>query len=391
MYIANGGASLDPHALPITLKKGLYVHHAGNGELPLYFQQYLPGAYAELILSKTDTIWDGLNQFQKLARLSEAFGDQHALQLNAHLDQSNYPVHSIDDLQQIVATMRNLQISKKPQPLKKDIFIAVCSMSGNKPKLDYADPASGNRYTARINSSTAFAESRMRATMHDLERLAGIDSVSTSIKLLPDGNEITLQGNYKHEFLEHDQQQYLLKFNSVPFQSLCDSPSSSKMTFNQAAEIIRKYSADLEADMQQLLLRALFSARINHVSNDVSQLVLIDIGINEWRLAPTINTLPDPAHERPFDTPFGNYETTRQHFLPDEEFAIRFAGQLGLPEKMAVVASAQIDTAIRSLPKIIESHGLSSSDIATLDRAVNGISIVSPPAPGSTNINAPTM
>lgn len=391
-YVANCGAALDPHTLPTTLKQGLYVHPAGKGILPPYFQQYLPGTYAEFILSKTDGIWSSLNQFQKLARLSEAFGDQHALQLNAHLDQYNKPVSSMDDLQNIVTTMRNLQITKDPKPLTKSLFIAICSMSGNKPKLDYADRNSGSRYTARVNSSTVFSESRMRAVMYELESKSGIDSASTILQTFPDGQEVALQGNYKHSFLEHHKQHYLLKFNSVPFSALIDNTiNRSDFTYRDAANIIRKYSVEPASDIDQLMLRALFSARVNHTSNDIGSMVLIDLGINKWRLAPAINTLPDPAHERAFATPFGNYQKTRQHFEPNQEFAAEFAHSLNLPAEAGILAHERIDKALEQLNSITEAYDLSQSDKAILKGCISGIDIISPKTTSSPSPTSPGM
>ena len=62
-YINAGGPSLEPRNLATNKNHGKHVVTAGNGVLPLYFQQFLPGAYGQVMLKNEFAHFERLNQF----------------------------------------------------------------------------------------------------------------------------------------------------------------------------------------------------------------------------------------------------------------------------------------------------------------------------------------
>lgn len=374
IYVQNGGAALDPKNLPTTLPKLLYAVPTGNGELPAYFTQFLPGAYAQVMLQKADPQWHQLDPFNKLKAMTNCFGDHGAIMLDPHLEQNNGLVSSSSNASELVNLLTNLKCETS-QPLINTQLLALLSIAGHKPKFDYVDESEGKRYVGKLDVSSFFDEVKMRSVFETLSRTAGIETLQIKNEILPSISNVTLQQNFKHDFVEHEGRSMLLKYNCVSFEVLSGTSHEvtgiQQFTYAHAAKIIDRFSVEPEIDKQQLLLRAVFSATFNHTSNGMENLALIDYERDQWRLAPACNILPNPAEEQAFELSYDNHLTASIHFTADLNFAIHVAKTLNMSPDDAKLCYSAIQTAVSSLESVCTDINLCEDDYKILKTLVS--------------------
>ena len=162
-------------------------------------------------------------------------------------------------------------------------------------------------------------------------------------------------------------------------------------TYDEAATVIDKYSAEPRLDKEQLLLRAILSARINHTSNGLDNLRMLDHGSNHWRLAPAFNTLPNPMFETPFRTTFGGHQVSRKHFVVDKTFATNLAKSFNLPGESGLHALDRIETSIESRKALFEEADFNVHEQLIVARALAGGSSIVNHELDSNNTASPGM
>lgn len=344
-YIQEHGASLDPKNLNIEVAH-VFSEPEGNGAIPLFFTQFLPGEYASTQLAKLYPEWDGYSPFEKLKFSSNFFGDHHSIQLNSHKkSQNNSMLCDPGEVHQLLRAVTNYNPSAHEQALVDFPLFAICGTQGARPKFEYAEEG-GRRWFAKPNSNPFYDESAVRVIASKLSALATIDTVETSFS---QEMAVAVQANFKQAFFPGEEQHQLLKFNAVPFDILCNTPARL-LTYDDIATVIRQYSADVSDDIDQLHLRALFDASINSTRNGLDNFFLVDIGVNKWRLAPNFSSLPNPNTSDKFDVPFTHRLSSRSLFTPDDQFALNMGERLGLGIESAIRNWKFITSAIESLP-----------------------------------------
>ncbi|MBD3587232.1 HipA domain-containing protein [Salinimonas sp. HHU 13199] len=374
-YINAGGPSLEPRNLATNKNHGKHVVTAGNGVLPLYFQQFLPGAYGQVMLKNEFSHFERLNQFQKLSICAELFGDHIAIRLNAQNNQSNLSADSHTDLTKLTLAIQESKPDNLRSPIGSDKLSATCSLPGSRSKIEYTSTDDGQRYVLKPNASSQFNESQVRHFVHLMEAKAGIDSAPIKMLSLHEGGiEVALQKNFKHHFEMADDNALLLKFNSVSFDVLHGENSllspSPAFSYKDAAAIVDTYSVSPQEDKEQLLLRALFSAAINHTTNGLDNLNLVDLGSNHWRLAPAYNTLPNPLQESTFALRFSDHQVSRMHFDINDSFAVDLALSMNLQPESGNSALDKVNTALANRHELYEQANIDSSTQSVIELAI---------------------
>jgi hypothetical protein len=370
-YLKNGGGALEPATLPTNLAHNATAITSGNGLLPRYFSAMLPDLVSNTLLSQHDDEWRQLNQFERLSRLSEKFGDRTAIQLNSQLNQSEQVISDLDEVFHLLQTLTEQSNDEEvTSSLPQHWYMALTSFSGRKPKIDYTDPNSGQRYVIRPNFCSHYHEGKMRYTLHKLLNSAEILNIDTNKITLHD-EELAIQSNFKHAFINQDNQNTLLKFNTVSFDMLINSYKAHQngrlITYADAAKVIQTYSASVLEDLEQLYKRALVSALLNHTNNHLSNLNLIDLNNNHWRLAPMVDLLPNPGLEDTFALPFSDSEQGRSHFKISSQWAKRFARRLHLPSNIAATAYDKVASAIEMRSTLYKDTELDERSISTIE------------------------
>jgi hypothetical protein len=334
-YVKNGGASLDPKNLNLN-QQSVFICNEGEGQLPAYFRQYLPTGFAAMQIALYEQKWDSFSQFEQLDYCSRFYGDHIAIQLNPHQQQQdNYVltdneriINSVHSIHQFKPAEGSIQSLSQPKP-------SVNAFQGARPKLEYADPKTGQRWIAKPSNNPFYDEGPVRLLTHKLYDSVGVDCVSTQFLEIPSLAPIATQANFRQAFFPMHSSKALLKFNCVPFDVLCDKPHQA-LTFKDLADVIVKYSSAINYDLKQLHLRGLMDASLNVTRNHINNLYMVDIGVNQWRLAPSFSAMPNPNASELFAIPFSYRHTSRSLFTPNEDFS-HFLGQaVGVSEVVAI-------------------------------------------------------
>jgi len=352
-YTDYHGASLDPKNLNISNGRVFPQSH-GNGVLPNYFYQFLPGQYASNQIARLVPEWDSFNDFQKLQFCSKHFGDHHAIQLNAHnSSQDNSIIHDKQQLKELVELITHFVPESSSKAIIDTPIFELCSLSGVRPKFEFTDESSGQRWIAKPNSNPFYDESKTRVITNMLSDVATIDTVES---YLDDDMEIAIQSNFKHAFYSSHTSHKLLKLNAIPLDIL-KPESAQTLIYSDIADMIKEYSCNVKDDLAQLHRRAIFDAAINSTRNTLDNFYFVDIAINKWRLAPSFASLPNPNTSDKFDTPFTLRAASRSLFTPDQLFSLELGLSLGIAPEVANQNFFALEEALKQLPQLLEELG----------------------------------
>jgi len=370
-YIDMGLPALDPAHLDPKENRGYYVVPLGGGILPHYFKQFLPGPFADQLLSHNDESWATLSEFEKLYYATSFYGDFHAVQLNPAKRQTNDAVEGLDDLGKIVDQIREFQEKRKETILDKSSIMALCNSTGKRPKIDFFNSAEGKRQLVKLNNGSFYCDADMLKAMEVLQNASGISTTSGVVEELPNGEKVIFQDNYTSAKLPAENGMSVIKLNRVNFKVLLGNfearNSDTRITYQQMVGAIREYSACPEEDIEELHRRAIFAAAINQTCNGLENTEMYDLGNGEWRLAPSYSALPNPYHDTEFQVPFDDNLVARNLFSLDNDFVKRMAVSFDLPAITTGSVLEQVQEAIKANKATLS---LSVEDAKTLDRAI---------------------
>tara|TARA_Y100001968_G_scaffold296826_1_gene305285 strand:- start:7528 stop:8814 length:1287 start_codon:yes stop_codon:yes gene_type:complete len=360
-YLAKSGAELDPMNLSLSNKTKAYIEPSTKGIIPPYFQQFLPSSLGYSLFNKCLEGFDKLNQFQQLSVVSELYGDRGAIHLNGQNEQNNSMIESVDEMLSIIVAIEGANVDSLVLPsLEK--MLPYNSASGNRLIFNIKEKHSSQSYFYKHSESTSFDEHQARLLTFKLETQCTIDSAAVKMVDM-NGVQVSFQENYK--FANHESG-VKIRLNSVPFSALISNNPSAHghLDYGVASQIIKSFSSEPEADLDELFRRALFCGHLNVTSNGLNNLELMDIGHNEWRLAPAFNNLPNPYHTSVFDLAFSDGLRAKKFFSIDKNFAEVLARQVS-PEGISVVETfADITETVNSFKEIATENNI---DIHTQD------------------------
>lgn len=374
-YINKSGANLDPNHLRTNIKSGTYSVPANQppGTLPHYFQQFLPGNFSGRILNQIDPSWSSTTQFEKLLIISEIIGDHHSILLQGHNDHFNCDIDNMKKLERLVSSCKRFKddyFSSEEATVSE--ILPLLNIRSNRPMFDYYDIEQRKRYVVKMNASGYCNDAAVSALLGKVEEKAGINVSNSEVRVLSYGEPLLFQECFA-SISPSDTKKIKHKFNRISFKFLLSEFSGTtnvKLTYKHIAAAIKQYSVNPEFDLEELFRRAYFSASVNHTSNGPDNLELIDIGSNEWRLAPSYNNLPNPFHSTSFETCFDAYMTSRNLFNIDEQFIAKLAQEISITSTSAFQIANYVDQAIKDIPQLIQSSSLTNDDISMLRKAM---------------------
>ena len=322
-YLAEAGAELDPMNLSLSSKTKAYIEPSAKGIIPPYFQQFLPSSLGYALFNKCLEDFNKLNQFQQLSVVSELYGDRGAIHLNGQNEQNNSMIESVDEMLSIIVAFEGANIDSLVLPsLEK--MLPFNSASGNRLILNIKEKRSSQSYFYKHSENTSFDEHQARLLTFKLESQCKIDSAAVK----------TIDMNGVH------------------------------------SQIIKSFSSCPEADLDELFRRALFCGHLNITSNGLSNLELMDIGHNEWRLAPAFNNLPNPSHTSVFDLAFSEGLRVKKFFSIDMSFAEVLARKVS-PEGISVDETfADITETVNSFKEIATENNIDNQTQDVFRKAI---------------------
>ena len=366
-YLAEAGAELDPMNLSLSSKTKAYIEPSAKGIIPPYFQQFLPSSLGYALFNKCLEDFNKLNQFQQLSVVSELYGDRGAIHLNGQNEQNNSMIESVDEMLSIIVAIEGANVDSLVLPsLEK--MLPYNSASGNRLIFNIKEKHSSQSYFYKHSESTSFDEHQARLLTFKLETQCTIDSAAVKMVDM-NGVQVSFQENYK--FANHESG-VKIRLNSVPFSALISNNPSAHghLDYGVASQIIKSFSSEPEADLDELFRRALFCGHLNVTSNGLNNLELMDIGHNEWRLAPAFNNLPNPSHTSVFDLAFSEGLRVKKFFSIDMSFAEVLARKVS-PEGISVDETfADITETVNSFKEIATENNIDNQTQDVFRKAI---------------------
>lgn len=369
-YIREKRNELDPKHIPITVPTGIYALPTGGGALPHYFQQFLPGEFAEQLLIDAVPNWNDKSQFEKLSSVAEIYGDFHALAISNYQSQINNDISSFETLVQTAQALQSYIKSDTKPKVNLEMLAALSNSSGVRPKLDYYDNTERKRYIVKLNNTPYCNDARVSTFLTDLQTAAGINSARSHVRSDEAGLDLLFQDNFSNIKDTSQELAVITKHNQVSFKVLLTNSKQASFrqhfTYKDIASAIKEYSAKPEEDLNELYRRAYFSASTNNTSNGLDNISMIDSGTNEWRLAPSYCNLPNPFFNTNFDIAFDDSLRSRNLFNVDDKFALRLADDMGLDSDTGMTLAKEVSTVIENAADFVKNHNLSKDDLSLL-------------------------
>jgi hypothetical protein len=292
-------------------------------------------------------------------------------------------------LDRLVVKFRAFQKDFSDTPLDQKLIGSFSSFQGKRMKFDYYDKDDRKRYIVKLNNTQYCNDAKVSSFLSDVQANAGINTTSSSVRTIGSGEDVLFQENFANNKVVTDNGVKLTMYNRVNFKVLVsdlDSPALSKnITYTTVADAIREFSCNVQEDLIELYKRAYFSASVNHTNNGLDNIEMMDVGNNEWRLAPSFNNLPSPYSDAEFKVAFDDSLIARNLFDLNEQFQMRLATSVGIDKQVAMALAKQVDDAISSAPELATKHGLSQNDRAFLTGAMPQLSTTSFSASESIN------
>ena len=378
-YLAAGGPDLDPVNLKTTENEGRFFT-SNDGRLPPYFKQFLPGVFAEQMLSDKDSRWGSLNDAEKLYLLTEVNGDFGAIQLNAQMDQFDRPIDRMGELKELVEIIRDFQQDRSTPPLNNSQIKALTAFNGHKPKAEIEMSMDGvaQRFCAKLNTTPEYNDAKVSHTLTEMQKVAGISSAGGQVATLSSSEDIYLSAHYARTESTAPraagESPDFLRYNRVPLTALLHGDESLGNTdipsYKHVANLVSRISADAPADQEQLFKRALFSALTNHTANGLDNIEMYDVGNGQWRLSPSFNNLPNPSQTARFDLSFTGNKDTVDMLRVNSGFVRRLGAVMGFGPEESMALANSVTQAVLKADKIMVSSDLPPNDRIFLARTI---------------------
>lgn len=374
-YVSSGLGRPDPKHLNGSSLE--YVVPVGGGYLPHFFQQFLPGEFADQFFAAYEPSWSGLNQFEKLNKVSTLFGNYQGIQISPHHDHISNELKDVDHLHHLSDVVQKFLDTRAVPQLSKQELAALSSLSGKRPKVNFHETDGNARYIVKLGTSSYYSDAKISHFMADLQSRSGISVAESKVETTSAGNDLLLQKKYtmaRPDDISSGPTEFHNLYNQVSFKVLHSNWRApnlrTRITYKDVAECISLFSADPEADKRELFKRAYFSAATNHTNNGLDNLAMIDLSDNEWRLAPSFNNLPNPFNDQEFSVAFDENLTARNLFDLDDKFATRLASEIGVDRVEALLMRNEISSVLHDAPAILQGHDINSSDIKMISKQI---------------------
>jgi len=380
-YVKNGLPAIDPAHLDPQKRDGRYVCRFENGRLPHYFSSFLPGEFSQHLLVDVDSLWTRLSEAEKLYVMTLAHGDFGAPQLNPQNKQYNDAIQDMSTLNKLITAIRHFQQGDAPNPITEELYGALCSFHGTKPKIDYREIKGdvSRRFVVKLNTTDHFNDARVSAVMQKIEDAAGIETCDTRLVKLDNGEDVLFSYNYAHsdmykKFDDGDSEHIIMKYNRVSFRVLlAEDPildNTQRPSYCHIVHAIEKYSSDPETDKQELYRRAVFSASVNHTANGLDNMEMYDTGGGKWRLSPSFNNLPNPISSTEYDVSFTDTASTHQLLDMNELFLEQLGKEFGFNAIRSKSLALPVLTAVSNIQNVMTYYDLSENDSKSVAKCI---------------------
>lgn len=363
-YVAEEGAfAIDPVQLP--LSKG-EIQFACRGGAPAFIDDYLPDDWGRKVLAQLALYRDGrkLNAnsaIDTLAMLGSSrigaitlvaqgeppqFDNGHELGVLTRAEQAAQQIDSVDFDAVDVDEMSLLYLAN-----------AGTGVGGARPKALLFDEQ--GCYLAKFNRRTQdeYNNARVELACLNMAKAAGlimhdariVQGINTREVLLLDRFDIAEGGRH-----------HLITANGLLKEPVSQQDPGRTFRYDDVCELLRRYSANIEQDIEQLLRLMLFNRAINNTDDHERNFSLIHRG-EGYCLAPAYDLVPSLVtgayHAAGFDL---------NPYPPRPSEANKLGKIFGLPKPVVVSIAEEVLSAVREWPHFAGRTGVDEQEAARI-------------------------
>lgn len=375
------GPPLDPAGLDYRKHGRTFVSSRNEGALKKYFANLLPGIFGNKILQSHDSKWMKLREVQKIAVLATTHAEFDAIRLNAYLGKHDQYIVGIEQLDKIVQKIVAYSAKELTTILDDENRAALTNLKGRRGKADYVHD-DGRRFVAKpALKHDTWNMVRMEHAMGELASSAGIDAVKSKVITLPSGNEVYMS-------LRYDQAQGIKnspgarefkmekQYNRIAMKAiLIQDPAMrgkdvTSATYVDIKNALTKYSDKPIKDIEELYARTIYHVGINNRDNNLGNFEMYLDDLNDWRLAPSYDVLPDPETSEEFSVMITAKYTSGENTPLTLSFLDEIATEFGIdPERGRVLATPVLE-AVANASTFLQDAGVSEYDAALVAPAI---------------------
>lgn len=356
--------ALDPVQLPLT-EKELNIQCAGG--IPGVLDDYLPDDWGRKVLAKLAYYRDQrvINQHSAIDTLTQLSDSRiGALQWVRYGYLPNYELGG--DIKHILAAEAAAQSVDAPESYAENLdemsllYLANAGsgIGGARPKALLCEGDSA--YLAKFNrlSNDAYNNAKVELACLQMAKEAGLNVLSGQVRSGVNNRDVLLLERFdvvmKNE--KPVSRRHLITINAMLKNSETQRDRGGVFLYDDIADVVRKFSIDIEADLTQLLHLMLFNRAINNLDDHERNFSLISEG-DGYRMAPGYDMVPSLTTGA---YPVAGYQYSPWPPKPGE--ATNCGKIFGLPKTAVKRIADQVISAVEQWPDWAQKNDVSDKD-----------------------------
>ena len=351
---------LDPRQLGLGPGERQFVCQGG---VPGFIDDHLPDAWGRKVLAALAQHRDArrLNVNSAIDLLGLAQGRSHIGSLSLTLPGVRPPYSlgaPVASLHQAERTAVHVD-AMVPDPDPDEYGIARLanagsSVGGARPKALLTDGR--QHYIAKFNrlSGDAYNNARVELACLNMARAAGISVSRGHVVEHVNGREAVLLERF--DVAEDGGRQHLITVNALLKEETTQRDSGLPLRYDDVADLLRRYSVAIKADLAQLARLAQFNRAINNTDDHARNFSFIHSG-SGYRLAPAYDLVPSLA--------IGEYHVAGLGYepRPPRPSQVSRAGRMfGLSKPWLRQCAEEVADAVARWPEFAEQAGVAESE-----------------------------
>jgi len=356
--------SIDPIALPLNSKA--YQYNVSNKNLPGFLDDYLPDDWGKCVLTRAATVSKKLD-----------FNAHSIIDILSLVSKSNIGALSIDEVGVKPSFALGLKISELYDAeiaaqlvidpganIDLEIAKLIHLWSVGSGAVGGARPKSlvhkkGNGFIAKFNKSTdAFDNARVELACLKMAKAAGINIFGGFVDSGYDQRNILLLERFD---LVGNSRSHLVSINSLLKSPENFADYGMMFRYNNVHAVLKKYSNNIEQDVEQLFRQMLFNRAINNTDDHERNFSLINNG-EGYQLSPAYDLVPSLTR--------GEYHAAGYEYSPFPPTPISIDGSrniFGVRKIKTMEIAEQVIEATRRWMFFAELSGVSEKDADAIE------------------------
>lgn len=310
-YLEHPGAfALDPSALPLAAGE---ARLRCQGGVPGFIDDYLPDAWGRRVLAALALYRDGrrLNVGSAIELLALAGNGSRigALSFVGRGQEAHYavgaPLELLARTEEAAVRIDSFDSARLDELALAHLAEAGSGTGGARPKALVTDGA--HHYLAKFNRLRRddYNSARVELACLNMARAAGLDVVAGKVAAGVNGRDVLLLERFDIAPCGH--RRHLVTVNALLKEESTQRDSGLSFCYEDVADLLRRHSVAINADLEQLARLALFNRAINNTDDHSRNFSLIHDG-DGYRLSPAYDLVPNLA--------IGEYHAAGFDYLP---------------------------------------------------------------------------